>query len=252
MGEYENSWYNKYSNNLLSDILSDNDIQKYVNLIKNIQTDNSIQVKVNQIEKEYKEKLKEFEELCLDENQIKKQCTYNSLFILQKELDLIKLLTKYSLQNNELNYDFFVNCLKLLLRFSETLRNRINQKEISLEKKIYVDDNISRCSYKFCNYKDSCTYNYNKSKNLCYQDHYVHNMVSADIRVLLDYIDQKYGQTKIVSHNKEILKTINTLSFVINHMESELKAKCLYIVNQNKLEYSSDNELEQYHFIKIK
>ena len=30
-------------------------------------------------------------------------------------------------------------------------------------------------------------------------------------------------------HNKEVLKTINTLSFVIGHMESELKTKCIYL-----------------------
>ena len=75
------------------------------------------------------------------------------------------------------------------MELSETLRLRLGQKELVLDKKNYLDDNVSRCSYKFCNYKDSCAYNYNKSKNLCYQDHYVHNMVCADIKVLLDYIE---------------------------------------------------------------
>jgi hypothetical protein len=136
-----------------------------------------------------------------------------------------------------------MNALKLLYNLSESLRNRIGQKEISIEKKNYTDDNISRCSYKFCNFKDSCNYNYNKSKNLCYQDHYVHNMVSADLKVLMDYIEQKYGSDQVVAHNKEILKTINTLAFVINHMESELKSKCMYL---------QENEIESYHFVKIK
>jgi hypothetical protein len=108
---------------------------------------------------------------------------------------------------------------------------------------VYGDDSITRCSYKFCSYKDSCNYNYNKSKNLCYQDHYVHNMVSEDLKILIDYVEQKYGKVKVVSHNKEILKTINTLSYVINHMESELKAKCMYL---------PENEIENYHFIKVK
>ena len=122
------------------------------------------------------------------------------------------------------------------------MRNRLGQKEIVMEKKLYTEENISRCSYKFCNFKDSCNYNYNKSKNMCYQDHYVHNMVSADLKVVIDYIEQKYGDTKTISHNKEILKTINTLSFVINHMESELKAKCMYL---------SETEIESCHVIKF-
>ena len=144
------------------------------------------------------------------------------------------------MQNKSLDYDFFVACLNILLGLSETLRNRLGQKEIQHDKTqgshIIINPQekqegiISRCSYKFCSYQDSCTYNYNlKTKNLCYQDHYVHNMVSADLKILLDYIKQKYEKSKLVSHNKEILKTINTLSFVIGHMESELRTKCLYI-----------------------
>lgn len=241
MTEYTYSWYSKYYNkNKLQ--VEDNIINKLKNILKNQSNLNSVQIKVSQIETEYQLKIKEIEELCSNTEQIGNLMKENSLKILQKELDIIKLLTKYSLQNNQLNYDYFINSLKLLLELSETLRKRINQKEINIEKKVYSDDNISRCSYKFCNFKDSCDYNY-VSKNMCYQDHYVHNMVSADLKILIDYIEQKYGETKIVLHNKEILKTINTLSFVINHMESELKAKCMY---------SPENEIENYHFVKYK
>jgi hypothetical protein len=118
--------------------------------------------------------------------------------------------------------------LSILLDLSETLRLRLGQKEIVIDNK---DPNtITRCSYKFCSYKDNCTYNYNlKSKNLCYQNHYVHNMVSADLKILINYINNKYNSDMVIMHNKDILKTINTLSFVINHMESELKTKCLYL-----------------------
>ena len=113
-----------------------------------------------------------------------------------------------------------------------------------MDKKMYNNDSIGRCSYKFCTYKDNCVYNYNsKSKILCYQDHYVHNMVSCDLKILIDYTEFKYSESKIVSHNKEILKTINTLAYVINHMENELKTKCLYNSNDN---------IEQWHFVKYK
>ena len=240
----ETSWYEKYYNPNNKMLIDKSDFNKLINILKSQSDQNVVQIKIAQIETEYLLKLKEIENLCINVDEINKLCNLNSLKILQKELDVIKLLTKYSLQNNQLNYNFFMNALKLLLSLSESLRVRLGQVEIKIEKIIYNDDNISRCSYKFCNYKDSCNYNYNKSKNLiCYQDHYVHNMVSGDLKVLIEYIEQKYGEIKVVSHNKEILKTINTLSFVINHMESELKAKCMYL---------SENEIEGFHFVKIK
>ena len=163
---------------------------------------------------------------------------------MQKEYEIIKLLTKYTLQNKNLNYNFFVSCLNILLIFSETLRTRLGQKEIIHEITNTDTLNISRCSYKFCSYQDNCSYNYNlKTKSQCYQDHYVHNMVSADLKILLIYIKQKYEKPKLVPHNKEILKTINTLGFVIGHMELELKTKCLYL---------AENEWESCHIVKNK
>jgi hypothetical protein len=240
MSKYQFTWYDKYLNTKIN-----YDTEK-INKLKNIlnhNNQNTVQNKVIQIESEYQIKLKEIEELCDNNDTIEKLKKENSLKILQKELDVIKLLSKYSLQNNQLNYTFFMNALNLLLILSETLRIRLEQNEINIEKKAYSDDNISRCSYKFCNFKDSCNYNYNKTKNMCYQDHYVHNMVSVDLKILIEYIELKYGDTKIVLHNKEILKTINTLSYVITHMENELKAKCLYL---------PENEIESFHFIKLK
>jgi hypothetical protein len=248
MSENETSWYNQFFK--IEDfskkshmLINENEFKRLIDILKCQSEQNIVQLKIAQIESEYLDKLKEIEILCNEKDEIEKFNKLNSLKILQKELEVIKLLTKYSLQNNQLNYDFFMNALILLLNLSEILRIRLGQTEVSIEKKIYTDDNISRCSYKFCNYKDSCNYNYNKSKNLCYQDHYVHNMVSGDLKILIDYINQKYGETKVVSHNKEILKTINTLSYVINHMENELKSKCMY---------SPENEIESFHVIKNK
>jgi hypothetical protein len=133
-----------------------------------------------------------------------------------------------------------------MLDFSETLRNRLEQKPINLNKKLSENQQITRCSYKFCSYQDSCIYNYSdKSKSQCYQDHFVHNMVSSDLKILLDYMKLTYTNSSgmVVLNNKEVLKTINTLSFVIGHMEAELRAKCLYI---------DEKEWETCHFIKLK
>jgi hypothetical protein len=68
-------------------------------------------------------------------------------------------------------------------------------------------------------------------------------MVSADLKILLEYIKKKYDHIidKNILHNKEILKTINTLSFVISHMESELKSKCFYL---------QESEWDNFHVVK--
>ena len=60
---------------------------------------------------------------------------------------------------------------------------------------------------------------------------------------MLNYIKNQYEKSNLVLHNKEILKTINTLSFVIGHMETELRTKCLYL---------PENEWEQCHVVKNK
>jgi hypothetical protein len=216
---WHNKYYNKY--NTLQ-------LEHFIEKLKDNNKEKNIESKVTQLEIEYSNKLKDLEKLCSNMNDITIIKQDYSINILQRELDIIKLLTKYSLLNNNLDYNFFMKSLSILLDLSETLRLRLGQKEIVIDNK---DPNtITRCSYKFCSYKDNCTYNYNlKSKNLCYQNHYVHNMVSADLKILINYINNKYNSDMVIMHNKDILKTINTLSFVINHMESELKTKCLYL-----------------------
>jgi hypothetical protein len=237
-----NTWISKYYTE--QDISHQSKVEQWINKLTNKQEDKNIETKVLQIEKEYIEKLKELHELCNKPESIEIIKKGLSLDILQKELEIIKLLTKYSLQNNSLDYKFFMTCLNILLELSECLRNRVGQKEIVHEVKNYNENNISRCSYKFCTYRDGCSYNYNsKSKNLCYQDHYVHSMVSADLRILIDYVTQKYSSSNVVLHNKEILKTINTLSFVIGHMETELKTRCFYLPKE---------EWESCHIVKNK
>ena len=238
-------WFNNYIIPL--EISKLNRANEYINKLNNKLDDKNVETKINQIEKNYQDKLGEIIELCNNKNQVNELKLKNSLIILQKELDIIKLLTKYTLQNKNLDHIFFISCLNILFQLSETLRKRLGQKEIIHEKteqEQKQNNYISRCSYKFCSYQDNCSYNYNsKTKNLCYQDHYVHNMVSADLKILVEYIRQKYEKNNSVLHNKEIFKTINTLSFVIGHMELELRTKCLY---------QPESEWESFHFIKNK
>jgi hypothetical protein len=239
----ELNWHNNFG--LKIDMGNQSRMTEFINKLNIKLDEKNVETKINQIEKDYNDKLKELESLSVNKNDIENLKSKSSLSILQKELEIIKLLTKYTLQNKNLNYIFFVNCLNMLLGLSETLRIRLGQKEIMHDKMINneSEDTISRCSYKFCSYQDGCSYNYNlKTKSLCYQDHYVHNMVSADLKILLNYI-KRYEKDNAVSHNKEILKTINTLSFVIGHMETELRTKCLYI---------PENEWESCHIVKNK
>jgi hypothetical protein len=241
------SWYEKYYNNI---DLSKEKMNNFLIKFNNNLNEKNIENKVNNMEKEYLNKLEDVKQMCIQPNFIDFFKSKPSLIIIQKELEIIKLLTKYMLQNNNLDYTFFLSCLNILYNLSEILRNKINQHEIIHDKHNNNLDNIIRCSYKFCSYKDNCNYNYNnKISIVCYQDHYVHNMVSADLLVLINYIKYKYPLDKnnnsetIIIHNKEILKTINTLSFVIGHMESELKNKCMYL---------PENEWDLCHFIKKK
>ena len=235
-------WYENYSLNLeFNQIKSSLNSSDLINKLNNKTDEKNVENKINKIEEEYMEKLKDLENLCKNNEKIEELKLKSSLIILQKELDIIKLITKYTLQNKNLNYNFFIDCLNILMNLSETLRVRLGQKEIGNEKINSQEPNtITRCSYKFCSYQDGCAYNYNlKTKSLCYQDHYVHNMVSADLKILLNYIKNNNN----LLHNKEILKTINTLSFVIGHMELELRTKCLYI---------PENEWESCHVVKNK
>jgi hypothetical protein len=205
---------------------------------------NNIDVKIEEIEIDYISKITEIKNTFEKEDINNKFSDKNSLEILQKEVEIIKLISKYSLQNNKLEYIFIITCLKYLHSLSEILRIRLNQQPININKNLNKNINITRCSYKFCNYKEECAYNYNfgKKTNQCYQDHYVHNMVSHDVSSLISYIENNYKTNSMILHNKEILKTVNTLSFVIGHMEGELRAKCLY---------NDPKDWDKYHYINV-
>ena len=220
---------------------NDEYLKSLINKLTNKINEKTIQYKINEIENTYLKKIELLELFCFNDDLVKSFQTKNSLEIIQKELEIIQLLSKYTLQNKNLDYKFFIKCLNTLLYFSEILKERLGQKDFKLIKKSNV---ISRCSYKFCSYEHTCNYNYNTNiKNLCYQDHYVHNMVSSDLNIILSYIDNKYENNNIILKSEEILKTINTLNYVVNHMENELRNKCLYIPK---------NEIDKYHFIKNK
>lgn len=230
------NWLNVFFNKNI--IIPNSDIINYIN--KNKFT-NNIEIKIDELEIDFNFKMQEINNTFESENITKLYKNKNSLEILQKETEIVKLISKYSLQNNKLEYTFIINCLKYLYELSEILCGRLKQGRVNLNKT--TPTGIIRCSYKFCNYKENCTYNYGKKGLACYQDHFVHNMVSHDVQALINYIEQNHNNGDIITHNKEILKTINTLAFVIGHMESELKSKCLY---------NDIKDCEKYHYVNVK
>lgn len=162
-----------------------------------------------------------------------------ALELLQKQ-DLISSYISKSMQNNSINKDFFHKNLEFLKKTSEILSKKINLKLYTHNYDFVKKDKIVRSSYKFCNYKHSCSYNYDKGKKGCYADHYPHHMVYADCDALIYCLDTHYKEENEIS-NKEIIRCINTISFVIKHMLEELNNLCLY---------SKKEDYDKFHFIK--
>ena len=162
-----------------------------------------------------------------------------SLQLLKKQ-DLISSYISKSLQNNIVQKNFLTDCIEFLKKTSEILSNKINLKIYNHNYEFVKKDKIVRSSYKFCNYKHSCTYNYEKGKKGCYADHYPHHMVYADCDAIL-YCLGKYYEEEQEINNKEIIRCINTISFVIKHMYEELNNLCLY---------SKREDHDKFHFIK--
>lgn len=164
---------------------------------------------------------------------------YTSLEILKNQ-DLVSSYISKSIQNNIINKKFFIECISYLKNTSKILSEKINQTMFTHNYNFIKKDKIIRSSYKFCNYKHECTYNYEKGKKGCYADHYPHNMIHADCDALLECINLYYKDDNEIQ-NKELVRCINTISFVIRHMYEEINNLCLY---------STREEHDKFHFIK--
>ena len=146
-----------------------------------------------------------------------------SLLILKNQHLIATYLSKYVIQNSSLEYEFFIKLLNWLMFASNILAKRLNMKPYSHDlSKIPFTFHIPRCSYKFCSFKDTCSYNYDNKMGGCYADHYVHNMVHADMEALANFI-QFNSIDQRVNHTKEIIKCVSTISYVIKNMYDELK-----------------------------
>jgi hypothetical protein len=80
---------------------------------------------------------------------------------------------------------------------------------------------ISRSSYKFCEYNYDCQFNYKEKYNGCYAQHFVHNLVCADVLAMIQYIKSINESNRDYNYD-ELVKCITTISYVIKHMYEEL------------------------------
>jgi hypothetical protein len=181
---------------------------------------------------------------------LKTSNSYSNIYEYIKEQNLISsYLDKYILQNNIVSKSFIIKILNWLLDSVIFLSNKLGlQPQYHNITNLIGLDNIPRCSYKFCSFKENCNYNYDKTKNGCYSDHYVYNMLSADIKIIRDYILANNPVEENITYNKELLKCINTLNFVIKHMYEEYNSICLTIEPNQYDSYFVTNKISDKKF----
>ena len=169
----------------------------------------------------------------------------NDLDLLEKEALIIIYINRYLLKNKlkETEKQFFIDLFNWIKNVSEHFTNKLGLSQIIHSKRFKEEYLINRCSYKFCNYKDNCEFNYDKKGKKCNSDHYVHNMVFADCESLINYLINNNLET--VDHHNEMMKCINTLMFVINHMYNELKNKLFYSKNISVNELHTNNNITE-------
>jgi len=112
-----------------------------------------------------------------------------------------------------------------LANASSYLANKLSL-PIELHKESFIDiekGHIPRSSYKFCEFNYECEFNYKEKSNGCYAQHFVHNVVHADIVSVICYVNKIYESNMLHKLNiTEIYKCITTISFVVKHMTEEL------------------------------
>jgi hypothetical protein len=145
-----------------------------------------------------------------------------------------QVMRKYNANENE-TIDWILESIYWVKQNMEILSKRISQLYPDCDKN---DDNnsdqecnekeletICRNSYKFCDFGHTCTFNYSLSeKRDCYSQHFVYPLVLSDIQNLIDHIVMDDGITNDNILIKEVVTSINTITYVINHMFNEIDA----------------------------
>ena len=153
--------------------------------------------------------------------------TIDDVKLLEWETYLSSNLKKYIKQcidtNCDIDYCLHINKFEWLARASKYLSNKLglvinNHKLNNIEIQRGI---IPRSSYKFCEYNYDCQFNYQDKYSGCYAQHFVHNLVCADIYAVINHLKNCYETRKEYNY-QELIKCINTISYVVKHMYEEL------------------------------
>ena len=165
------------------------------------------------------------EKIFLEKNDVK---NISDVQLLENEDFVASYIFKYIIQNNQCVLDVLLTSLSYLRDTSLYLAKKTNPKFHFQSVDTAVFTGITRCSYKFCQHAHFCEYNYPEKKSKhkfgCYSDHYVHHKLTQDLSHLVRYIETTFKDKSLVPirKNQEIIKCVNTISFVIKHMYDEL------------------------------
>lgn len=145
-----------------------------------------------------------------------------------KTISYLKSIIKNNQIENKFDYDMFLNKLNWIHSVEEFYMKKFDLPVVSHFNK--SDKHLlPRSSYKFCEYNFECGFHYgkNKKKKGCYAQHYVHNYLCADIKEIINYIESIKTKNELPNFS-ELLKCVNTLNYVINHMKDELEHSKYY------------------------
>jgi hypothetical protein len=166
------------------------------------------------------------ESVSIDFDKIKKQPfeKIDDLKLLENQMIIISILRKYFKncfdKNEQINYVECCEKLKWILNVAQYFSTKMKMTIL----KFVPNTKVHRSSYKFCTRGCDCNFYY-KEKKKCFLQHFVHNIVVYDIKSLLSYIENKKYEE--IDH-LDVQKTINTISFVIKHMHTELNNLVYY------------------------
>jgi len=154
----------------------------------------------------------------------------NDVELLKYENYLFSYIRQYikrcNENNDDINYQTCLNYLKWIENVSSYFSEKLNLKIFTYNINFNNISNISipRSSYKFCNNSCDCEYNYKGIGKKCHGRHYVHDLVFADVNILIKYLNKviPFGYSYI--NQNEVSKSINTISYVVNHMYMELSS----------------------------
>jgi len=188
----------------------------------------------------------------------------SDLILLEKASMIVKNLKfQFNKRCNE-EQDKFMTWIATSLIWLNNVMNELAKRnkqsmicsDISIDKSIDKQINkqtkkfIMRTSYKFCEFGHNCKFNYNL-KEKCYAQHYVFNYVSQDISSVIDFIITDYDTITLrpIDDNNELIEiktSINTITYVINHMYDEL----LQLKNINPIFYENyEKRVYNFHIV---